>query len=188
MGVMDEPRRPGLGFRPIGRPDFPLLSQWLSTPHVQNWWRDPSDAVAVEARYGPVVDGADKTECFVVELDDEPIGFAQRYRLDDNPEWQRSLLVAGTPTDGAGIDYFIGVVALTGQGLGPEIIDRFVVATWTRYPDVTAVVVNVAAGNRRSWRALEKAEFLRVWSGTLESDDPGDDGPGYVYVRQRPRR
>lgn len=142
--------------------------------------------MAVEQRYGPAVDGRDPTELFVVERDGDPIGFIQRYLLDDNPEWQNSLTVAKSPSNGAGMDYFIGPESLVGHGLGPEIIDRFVEDTWNRYPTITAVVVSVPQDNARSWRALEKASFRRIWSGTLVSDDPTDADPSHVYVIDRP--
>jgi aminoglycoside 6'-N-acetyltransferase len=176
---------PRLSFRSLGREDFRLLSTWLAAPHVRRWWREESAVEAVEARYGPVVDGTDVTECFIVELDFAPMGFIQRYRLDDHPEWQRSLSVAGTPDVGAGIDYFIGSETFVGNGLGPEIIDRFVEDTWERYPDIEAIVVDVSSDNRPSWRALEKAGFERVWSGELVSADPSDAGVSHVYVRHR---
>jgi aminoglycoside 6'-N-acetyltransferase len=174
-----------LTFRPIGRQDFALLSQWMSSPHVHTWWREDPDAAAVEARYGPAVDGTDATEAFIVESDGRPIGFIQRYLLADNPEWEKSLAATSCPDNGAGIDYFIGLEALIGQGVGPEIIERFAQDTFRRYPDVPAIVVDVDQDNRRSWRALEKAGFRRIWSGNLVSDDPSDAGPNHVYVRPR---
>ena len=115
-----------------------------------------------------------------------PTGFIQRYLFIDNPEWQSTLLAAGAPADGAGIDFFIGDVALIGMGMGPKMIDQFVETTWLRYPEVPAIVVNVSSENRRSWRALEKAGFVRLWSGLLESDDPSDEGLNHVYLCGRP--
>ena len=64
-------------------------------------------------------------------------------------------------------------------------IDAFVDLTWDRYPDISAVVAAVDQGNEASWRALEGAAFLRTWAGVLDSDDPGDQGPHYLYVRRR---
>ena len=58
--------------------------------------------------------------------------------------------------------------------------------SWDRYPDCTACVVGVHQGNRRSWRALERVGFTRIWSGALASDDPSDAGPQAVYVLGRP--
>jgi aminoglycoside 6'-N-acetyltransferase len=177
-----------LTFRPLQRDDFPRLSGWLGAPHVQPWWREDHELSAVEARYGPCVDGTDRTEVFVVEGDGVPIGLIQRYLITDDAEWERALGVAATPPDAAGIDYLIGDDRLIGRGLGTEMIARFTEDTLARYPDASAVVVSVQQANRRSWRALEKAGYRRVWAGMLDSDDPADEGPSYVYVRDRPSR
>ena len=64
-------------------------------------------------------------------------------------------------------------------------IELFTASTFDRYPGVGAVVVDVQQANRPSWRALEKAGFHRVFAGTIDSDDPSDAGPAYVYVRRR---
>lgn len=173
-------------FRPLARGDFPLLSQWLAAPHVAAWWREAHDPVAIEAKYGPCVDGREPTEVFVVDADRAPIGLIQRYRIAEYPDWERAVAGGSAPSCAVGIDYLIGVGTLLGCGLGSQIIDRFVQETWNRYPDVPAIVVDVLQANRRSWRALEKAGFERGWAGTIDSDDPSDDGPSYLYLRHRP--
>ncbi|MDP9387090.1 MAG: acetyltransferase [Actinomycetota bacterium] len=174
-----------LRFRPLRREDFALLAQWLAEPHVERWWREEHSPAAIEANYGGAVDGVDPSEVFVVVRDDEPIGLVQRGRLRDDPEWEQALAVAPTPTNAATLDYLIGTEALLGHGLGGEIIRRFVEDTWTRYPEIAAIVVSVQQDNRRSWRALEKAGFERAWAGMVESGDPSDSGPSYVYVQYR---
>lgn len=167
------------------RADFPLLGEWLAAAHVEPWWLEPHDPASIEDRYGSSVDGTDATEVFVVRRDDEPIGLVQRYLVDDNPSWKEALAVAGAPEPGVGMDFLIGDEALLGHGIGPTIIGRFLEDTWLRYPAAVAVIVNVDQRNRRSWRALEKCGFWRMWSGTLDSDDPSDAGPCYVYVLMR---
>ena len=162
-----------------------MLSLWLREPHVQDWWPDPSSLDALEDKYGEVVDGTDPTEIFVVERCGAPIGLIQRYLLADNPDWHGALTVAGVPQRTAGIDYLIGVPGLIGQGIGAVMIDSFVRDTFEQHPHVTAIVVSVQQANRRSWRALEKASFERTYAGTIESDDPSDAGPCFVYVRRR---
>jgi aminoglycoside 6'-N-acetyltransferase len=174
-----------VSFRPLRRGDFSLLSTWFAKPHIEPWWREPHDIPSIEAQYGPSIDGGDPTEVFIIEQGGEPIGLVQRYLIDENPGWKRSLAVAGIPPASAGIDYLLGEEALTGQGLGPRMIDRFVAETWQRYPDVSAIVIAIRQENRRSWRAVEKSGFERTWAGLLDSDDPSDDGPNYVYVRYR---
>ena len=173
-------------FRPLTREDFALLSEWLSAAHVEIWWREESDDGSIEERYGPIVDGNDPTEVFIIEREAQPLGLIQRFKIADNPEWQSTLSVTGTPTNGMGIDYFIGAERMIGRGFGPELIDHFMRQTWVQYPEITSVVVSTNENNRRSWRALEKAGFHRAWSGELESDDPSDEGTSYVYVLYRP--
>jgi aminoglycoside 6'-N-acetyltransferase len=153
---------------------------------VARWWREPADPASVAARYGPAVAGSDPTELFVVELAGSPVGMVQRYRVDDDPSWRRALSVVDLPEPAAGIDYLIGLPALIGRGIGTAMIRRAVEELWAEHPEVASVVVAVAQGNRRSWRALERCGFARRWSGELRSDDPSDDGPAHLYVRERP--
>jgi aminoglycoside 6'-N-acetyltransferase len=180
-GIVSQPT-----FRPLERGDLGLLAEWIARPHVEPWWREPFDVQSVEARYGPAIDGDDPTEVFVVEVGDEPIGIVQRYLISDDPGWQRSLAPAGIAADSVGIDYLIGVEHLIGRGIGPLIVGAFVAGTWGRYQGSSAIVVSVQQENRRSWRALEKCGFERVWSGMIVSDDPSDEGPSFVYVLRRP--
>jgi aminoglycoside 6'-N-acetyltransferase len=164
-----------------------LLVEWFGRPHVAVWWREAADLDAVETAYGPMVDGSDPTEGFIaLRQGAQPIAFIQRYRLDDNRQWQESVAVGVGHLTGAGIDYLIGDDAQTGQGLGRQMIADFVDLTWTRYPDISDVVVAVQQENVASWKALEGAGFGRVWAGTLASEDPSDQGPSYLYRLARP--
>ncbi|HTT90674.1 MAG TPA: GNAT family N-acetyltransferase [Acidimicrobiales bacterium] len=174
-----------LSLRPLRREDFALLSQWLSQPHVEPWWREDYDPESIERRYGPSVDGTDRTQMLIVERDGSPVAFVQLYLLDDNPDWKRALASAGAYDDAAGIDYLIGDEGAIGKGLGPQIIDSLTEMAWQCYPGVLEVVAAVQQDNRRSWRALEKAGFDRAWTGDIRSEDPSDNGPSYVYVRRR---
>jgi aminoglycoside 6'-N-acetyltransferase len=176
-------------FRPLERRDLGLLGEWLAAPHVEPWWREDPSPAAVDERYGPSIDGTDRTEVFVVELDGEPLGLVQRYRFADEPEWWATLrptLPAGTDPDRvAGLDYLIGRPERLGRGLGPQMLDAFSADTFGRYPECDTIAVAVHADNRRSWRALEKIGYRRVYEGALESDDPADEGIQVVYVRDR---
>ena len=175
-----------VSFRRLERDDFPRLSWWLSRPHVKAWWPEEAGLRPIELRYGPAVDGTDATELFIVEVDGQPAGMAQRYRLEDNADWQKSLEPSGRHEHAVGIDYLIGEETFVGIGVGPVMIAGLAAATWEHYPDTGEIVVAVQQGNRPSWRALEKAGFERTWAGTIVSDDPGDAGPSYVYVKRRP--
>jgi aminoglycoside 6'-N-acetyltransferase len=180
----------------MSRDDFPALATWLRAPHVEAWfpWLHGETAAteAVEAEYGPCIDGDDPTELFVIETDGEPVGFIQRYRISDNPSWATVLSAAdesgaviGDTGAAVGFDYAIGVLEATARGVGSEAIRQLLVDTFSRYPDVDSVVVAMQQANRASWRALEHVGFERRWAGLLDSPDPSDAGPSYIYVVTR---
>jgi aminoglycoside 6'-N-acetyltransferase len=170
-----------VSFRPLQRADFELLARWLALPHVTPWWPDDHSLDDLEATYGPTIDGEDPTEGFMIQLEGRPVGFIQRYLLDDYPAWCRALGIERA----AGMDYLIGVMELTGVGFGPVIVEAFTRLTFDRYDDIDQMAIAVQQANHRSWRALEKAGYERVFAGMIDSDDPSDAGPSYVYVRSR---
>ncbi len=176
-----------IAFRPLSADDFPKLAAWLAAPHVEEWWPEPHDLGSVRDGYLSVVQGVDTTEGFIILNDGSPIGYIQRYRFAEEPEWRRTVAAAVDAVDkAAGIDYLIGEAAMTGRGLGSEAIRAFVVDLWKKFRDVTMVVVAVQQRNLASWHALEKAGFQREWAGKLDTDDPSDQGPAFLYVRSRP--
>jgi aminoglycoside 6'-N-acetyltransferase len=108
----------------------------------------------------------------------------QRYRHRDHPDWERAVGVDAA----AGIDYLIGVEGLTGRGLGSAAIRRFTADTFEVFSDVEAICAVPQQANVASWRALEKAGFRREQTvAKIESDDPADDGPAFIYVKRRTR-
>lgn len=170
-----------IGLRRLAYEDLAQVARWLDEPHVARWWRDPSDIDSVTATYGPCITGEDPTEVFVIEVDGEPVGLIQRYRHDHYPEWDSTVGIA----DAAGIDYLVGDTSLVGKGVGTAAIATFAADTLARYPDIECVVAAPQQANVASWRALEKAGFRRVWAGMLDSSDPGDAGPAFVYALAR---
>jgi aminoglycoside 6'-N-acetyltransferase len=167
------------------RPDLPLLLHWFGQPHVSEWWRDqPQDLPAVEAEYGACIDSEDPTELFVIEAAGRPIGMIQRYLFADEPAWVRVFDGIADVSDAAGIDYLIGEPDAVGHGLGTAAITAFVAMVFEWRP-VPSIVVTVQQANPASWRVLEKAGFIRLWAGELDSPDPSDDGPEYVYLLER---
>ena len=64
-------------------------------------------------------------------------------------------------------------------------IATFTSLTFARYPAIGLVAAAVSQANAASWRALEKAGYRRAWAGELDSDDPSDEGPMYLYRCER---
>jgi aminoglycoside 6'-N-acetyltransferase len=180
------PAPPPVTTRPITETDLPQLSRWLAQPHVAAWWRDPADLASVRREFLPAIEGVDPTEVFVIEVAGRAAGIIQRYLVDDDPDWARAIRATGAVSGcAAGIDYLIGEPALTGRGYGTAAIASFTGLTLQRYPQADAVVAAPQQANVASWRALARAGYSRWWSGQLDSDDPGDAGPAYLYGIRR---
>jgi aminoglycoside 6'-N-acetyltransferase len=177
----------GVALRPLTENDLPLVARWLAQPHVARWWREPADLEVVRAQYEPCLTGADPTEVFVIEVAGRAAGLIQQYLVADEPEWARAVAATGAVTgNAAGIDYLIGETAFTGRGHGTAAISAITARAFGRYLDADVVVAAPQQANRASWRALERAGYQRWWGGQLDSDNPGDAGPAYLYGIRRP--
>jgi aminoglycoside 6'-N-acetyltransferase len=174
-----------LSFVPLQSSDLPGLATWLARPHVSRWWREPSDLASVKENYGPLAEGLDPTEGFIVHFSGRPIGYVQRYLIDEDPDWRETLHRAVAQASGIGIDYLIGERDLIGRGVGRRMISRFVSSSWNRYPSAERIVVALQQENIASWKALEASGFRRVWEGDLQSSDPSDEGPSFIYIANR---
>ena len=182
--------RPPVSFEPLTRDDFARLRDWLNEPHVAAWWGagtgpdglggagdDAATLAAVEAAYGPALDGADPTSNYVIVVDGAPVGLIQWYRLGDYPDYAAAI---GEP-DGAGIDLLIGEASMVGRGVGPTVIDRFVHDVVFAGSDVARCVTGPDVENTRSVRAFERAGFRWVRDAVV----PDERGREHVMVLDR---
>lgn len=148
-----------ISFRPIQRPDFPLLQKWLAAPHVAVWWNEPFDMANLEGKYGPRIDGSAPIPTYLIQHENHPIGWIQWYRWCDFPEHAKLL---GAELGSAGIDLAIGELEMTGRGIGPAVIRAFEEDYVFSNGDIGAIVADPSANNGRSIRAFEKAGFIVV--------------------------
>ncbi len=175
-------------WRRLSADDVPLLSRWLAQPHVARWWNHDPSPQAVDRDFGPAMRGEDPSQDLLVLADGRPVGLVQRCRLHDFPEYVAELSpVVEVPRGAASLDYLVGQSTDTGRGLGPAMIAAVAADTWREYPDSPCIIVAVAAGNRPSWRAVERAGFTRVGQGDMPPDNPIDPPLHYVYRLERPQ-
>jgi len=167
---------PSIRFRRLQRADLPSVERWFAEPEVARWWNPDLAPGALEAKYGPRIDGVDAaTAMWVVDVDGEPAGLLQHYRHADHPAHDAAVGI----DDAVGIDFLLSS-AFAGRGLGPLVLAAFADLVLELVPDARWCVATPAQANRRSWRALEKAGFTR--HGACQ---PPDEPPAFAYVRAR---
>lgn len=183
-----EPLPPGpLTWRRLTAGDLPLLGRWLAEPGVARWWCHETTPAALERDFGPGTRGEDPGEDLLVSLGDLPVGLLQRSVIADYPtDLAEFAALVDVPDRAVELDYLLGDPALRGRGLGTRLVAAAVEDTWRTRPGVPAVLVAVAAANRPSWRALERAGLRRVAEGPMTPENPGDDPLHYVYRVDRP--
>jgi aminoglycoside 6'-N-acetyltransferase len=175
-----------LTFTPITRNDFPLVSRWLSTPHVARWWDDDASPEAIENDYGGCVDGTEPSDVFIAHCNGAAVGLIQRYRFGAYPQYAGEMAhILQVSADFTSIDYLIGPPDTLGKGVGSAMIAAFIARTWEEDPATPGIIVPVQADNRASWRALERAGFARIAEGELEPDNPIDSRSHYIYQLAR---
>jgi RimJ/RimL family protein N-acetyltransferase len=165
-----------ISFRLMTRDDLPLVHEWHQRPHIVRWWTVRKTFEETENHYLPTIEGTEPTQHYVALLDGEPLGMVQTYLVSDYPDYA-ALIEEGEGT--AGLDLFIGDEALTGQGLGTEMIQRFVEEIVFARRETVACTADPAVRNTASLRAFEKAGFRKV----RELVDP-QDGELHALVRR----
>lgn len=174
-------------FKPIERSDFPLISEWLATPHVARWWNHDPSLPAIEADFGGCVDGTEPCDVFIALLDRIPVGLIQRYRFGAYPQYIDELAhILQVPPQLTSIDYLVGPPDALGKGIGSAMIAALASRTWDDDPATPAIIVPVQADNHASWRSLVRAGFVRIAEGELTPDNPIDDAAHYIYRLARP--
>jgi RimJ/RimL family protein N-acetyltransferase len=159
--------------------DLCLVREWLRRPHVRCWWGGRESYDEIAEHYLSAIEGERPTDLYIALLDDEPIGFVQTYLVSDYPDYG-TLVGAGEGV--AGVDLFIGDAALTGQGIGSEILRRFVAEIVFASPTTTSCLADPDVRNVASIRAFEKAGFHVVKNFV----DPKDGQTHALVRRDRP--
>ena len=163
-------------FRPMVTDDLHLLHEWIQRPHALRWYGDHGAYEDVAVHYLPAIEGDDRTDHYIVVLDDVPVGMVQTYVVADHPDY--AALIGVTDRATAGVDIIIGEEELTGKGLGTDVLRQFVDEIVFARSETTSCVADPDIANLASVRAFEKAGFRVV----KEFVDPSD-GETHALVR-----
>jgi RimJ/RimL family protein N-acetyltransferase len=168
---------PALTFRPLKPADLPLLHEWLSRPHVAQWWGPVASPAELAADFGPAIAGEASFRAFIALDDGEPVGFIQAYAP---AAWHHEGWWLDEHDPGVrGIDQFLANADQLGQGLGTAMVRAFVAELFLD-PSVTRIQTDPAPDNGRAIRCYENAGFLAA----REVRTP--DGPALLMYCERP--
>jgi len=137
-------------FRPMTAGNLPMVRDWLSRTHVQEWWSDSDDFefVSGDLAHPSVAQ-------FIVFSHGRPFAYLQCYYLS---EWDAGF--GPQPEGTRGIDQFIGELDMLGIGHGSAIIRQFSEALFVA--GVPKILVDPSPLNHRAIRAYEKAGFRSI--------------------------
>ena len=148
-------------FRPLNEADLPKVAEWLSRPHIVEWWGGSNaimDLEGVREKYVPRMDESSSVRCYIAELGGQPIGFIQSYvAVACGGGWWDAETDPGV----RGIDQFLADGNRLDQGLGTQMVCAF-----TRHlladHSVTKIQVDPSPANVRAIRCYMKSGFVPV--------------------------
>jgi aminoglycoside 6'-N-acetyltransferase len=137
-------------FRPMSANDLPIIKRWLETPHVSEWWHDPTQQLELVSSD---LDHPDMAQ-FIVAADGKEFAYLQCYNLSG---WNTGF--GPQPEGTRGLDQFIGEADMIGRGHGSAFVRVFANRMLTS--GTPRVVTDPDPVNARAVRAYEKAGFRR---------------------------
>jgi RimJ/RimL family protein N-acetyltransferase len=169
-------RTGNINFRMLQEADLPLMHRWLNTPHVSEWYsisgrRSPSSE-EIERKYRPRIHGSDPVDCYVIILENTPLGMVQSYGLDDFPAEKANFDLADKCV---GIDIFIGEESHIHRGLGGLIIKEFLKKIVFEKYDVDCCIVDPYVENEIAIKAYRKAGFKYLKTVWNEAENRKED-------------
>jgi aminoglycoside 6'-N-acetyltransferase len=126
-----------------------MLRTWLATPQVVRWWGDPAEQYALleEDLGNPLM------VMRIVAFDTQPFAYVQDYDVHSWPQAHFADLRAGA----RGIDAFIGVPEMIGQGHGAAFLRQHAMQLIAE--GASAAAIDPDASNLRARAAYARAGF-----------------------------
>ena len=153
-----------------------MLCEWLTRPHVREWWGPPGSLEEVVDYFLPMTEPDSSARGYIALLAGQPVGFIQSYKVAGcgGGWWEDE-----TDPGARGIDQFLADPADLHQGLGSAMVRAFVDGLFND-PEVTRVQVDPAPQNLRAIRSYLRAGFETV--GEVSTPD----GAALLMVASRP--
>ena len=152
-------------FNPLNKSHFPLLLNWLEKTHIKKWW-DSDVTYNIEIvceKYSSytkgykIVDGIHKQiQCFIINYNQEPIGYIQIYSAQDF--YEQNLLLR-LPKNLGAFDFFIGEEKYLNQNLGSKVISEFLNIHGNKYSHILA---DTNSNNVVAIKCYKRAGFKKI--------------------------
>lgn len=153
-------RADDIDFLPVEPEHYPLLEQWLKSPHMREWWGDPEEELGF---IRDMVEGRDTTRPFLIIVNGAAVGYIQYWFIGhhQNEQWMTDHpWLAELPPETIGVDLSIGDPQLLSKGIGSAALKAFVSDRIDE--GHSSIVIDPDADNARAVRAYEKAGFAPV--------------------------
>ena len=147
-------------FRPLAATDMSLFHEWLTRPHVEEWWGAADPMAEVAEFYAASITETVPQWCYIAELNGEPTGFIQSYTpaaFHEDGWW----LEEHDPNV-RGIDQFLGNANQLGQGLGTAMVRAFVARLFRDDATVTRIQTDPSPDNARGDSLLRESRISRA--------------------------
>lgn len=156
-----------IAFHAITEADLPLLHEWLSRPHVVEWWEPTPTLEEVREDYLPrlapqemrPLDAPAGVVQYLAYEDGVPFAFVQAYRVMAHQH--EGWWLDETDPCALGVDQFIGLPDRLGKGLGTRMLRAFLEFLFSD-PRVTTVQTDPEPENARAVACYRKAGFRDV--------------------------
>jgi aminoglycoside 6'-N-acetyltransferase-1b len=166
---------PDVTFRRLTVADLPMLHDWLSRPHVAQWWGPVPSLADVVDEYRPLTVAGARDQAYIALSGGIEIGYIQSYVVKGSGDgWWPEERDPGA----RGIDQFLADPDRLGQGLGTAMVRAFLAHLFAD-PAVTRVQADPAPDNVGAVRCYQKAGFRPV----AEVDTP--DGRALLMICDR---
>lgn len=179
MGKMN-PHEDRISFRPVefGR-DLSDLMRWLADPDVRRWY-DEGDLTEENTRERFSLEPT--TRKFIIEIDGQPVGYIQVYRLADEEEYRRQVDVA---PEAVATDLFIGEATFRDRGWGTAVLRASLRRIVFGEMDAPLAMIAPDPENLRAVRSYEKAGFRPIRTVYVFDERPENTGHELVMLLDR---
>lgn len=153
-----------INFVPLEQQHLKLIHKWFQEPSVKKWYaRGLTFSYGdIEKKYLPRIQGDEQTPSYIININDQNIGFIQYYSLINGfPEGitniNNALFKLQQRKNICGIDLFIAEGDLRGKGIGVDIINNFIERFLTN--NFKMICIDPSIDNLQAVRCYEKSGF-----------------------------